>query len=514
MIAIGSLPALANKLKKKQDDQFDKNLMTHLDSLGIRSVPAYQQWCSENGFSRRLKKSQSDRRKERNTIANRGSNIQIRSRQRARLSHRETIEKIFSGQIEQAEVGEKHHQKLYKAVKRINGLNAIKRADALVALKRLYRACENRKAKFIGNTRPALPETLFRSCTYVESLAALAAFSDMWIRPLETWKYRTHNQRKQFESLVSHLFEAHAVPSFFYKVWFRLNLKHATEEQNAFIHVAAGHSIRKATTPISLTKRMSHFFLRAPNDCGFPEAIRWAQIMGLGEDVALARAVLGTFLGDNFENNPFWTSVIEWFINHPMFDRNLFGVVVDFLNNQKYGHGNMERVEVGFDGIQHHITDPPARPNLTMKGRTPAAILRDVDQWHGELQRNRRGKCHVKWPHSGLKEFRLVEGEEKKSIWTIRQLLGTSDLNKEGQEMNHCVATYANSCFLGRTSIWTMRLKKHKLTEKRTLTVEVRIANRTISQVRGKNNRRATPEEIRILKRWAQLAELNLQPYA
>lgn len=512
MIIVRSALALA-KLKKSRDDQFDKNLLNHMDSLGISSIPAYKQWCSENGFSRRLKKSTSDRRKERAAIVECRSDTQMRSRQRARLSQRETVEKIFARELYRSDVGEKHHVSLIDSVHRLSQSKPNEFAKSLNALKKLYRACENRRVKFIGNSRPALKETPFRSCTYVEALAAIATFSDRWIRPLETWKFRTHNQRKQFESLVSHLFEVHSVPNFFYKVWFLPCLKLGLEDQSAFVHVAAGHSIRTTSTPIPMTKRMSHHFLRAPSECGFSQAIRWGQVLGNGGDALLARAVLGTFLHDNFENHSFWNSVIQWFTKHPMFDRDLFGAIADFLRNQKFGHGNMERIEVQIDGTQRHVTDPPARPNLSMKGRTPQSLLKEVDRWHGALRRIRRGKCHVKWPHSGLREFRLTEGEEKKSIWTIRQLLGTSELNEEGQAMNHCVATYANSCYQGRTSIWTMRHQKYKLPEKRALTLEVRLGNQTIVQIRGKSNRRATSEEMRIVNRWAQLADLNLSNF-
>jgi hypothetical protein len=504
---------LSNKLKKTRNDQFDKNLENHLDSLGIKSIKGYQQWCSENGFSRRLKKSQADRRKERIAIATRQPHAQVKTLKRSRFSHRQTVERIFSGEISHLDAGEKHHLKLLDSNKRLEQLPSNKRATARLALERLYHACQQRQVKFLMNSRPAMPQALFRSCTFVEALASVAAFSDQWVRPLEDWKFRTHNQRKQFESLVQHLFAVHEVPSFFYSVWARPEFEVGLREQKAFVHVAAGHSIRKAETPIPMSKKMSHHFLRAPSDLGYPQAIRWGQVRGLNGDVMLARAVLGTFLHEDFSNASFWNSVIVWFIEHPMLDRDLFGVVIDYLNNQKFGHGNMTRVEVAFDGTQRTVVDAPQRPNLAMKGRTPQALLRDVNRWHGELQRNRRGKCHVKWPHCGINELHLVEGKDKSSIWTIRQLLGTAELNKEGQEMNHCVASYANSCFHGRTSIWSMRQQTSKKAEQRMLTIEVLLGDRTICQVRGKNNRRAHADELPVISRWAQASELSLSTY-
>ena len=476
-----------------------------MDTLGIKSVRAYQQWCAENGFSRRLKKSQADRRKERVAAANRQSDHEHRSLKRASLPHRKVIERILTGKLTLDDVGEKRHRSLCAAVGRLNQLNEEHRVESLKVFRQLFELCESRRAKFIGGSLPSNFAT--RSCSFLEGLASVAAFSHRFIRPPETWQFRTHNQKRQFDSLVKHLFAAYETPRFFYNTWFHPNFEVGLKQQSAFVHVAAGHSIRTANIPIAYSRTMSRHFLLAPTECSFPEALRWGQVHGLGGDSILARAVASTALGTSFEHDEFWQTVIQWYIDHPMLDRNLFGVIYDYLYNQKFGPDNVLRFEVGPDGRQRHFFERPAQPNLTMKGRTPRALIREVENWHRRLHLVGR-KSTLQWKHADIDEFRLVEGEKEEKVWTIQQLLGSQALSEEGQAMNHCVASYASSCNRGKTSIWTMR-RDFKHHQKRILTVEVRLWDRTICQARGKNNRMAQPAEVDVLKRWAQAADLK-----
>ncbi len=497
---------LGDKRRRKQQDQVDTNLNAHLETLGIKSVSAYQQWCAENGFSRRLKKSQADRRKERIAAVNRRSDQEHRSLKRASLPHHKAVDRILSGKLTFDDVGEKRHRTLCSAVERLSQLNDQHRQDSLNAFLTLFELCENRRAKFVGGSLPS--NSASRSCSYVEALASVAAFSHRYIRPPETWRFRTHNPRRQFDSLITHLFSAYLTPRFFYTSWFLPDFEIGLKHQSAFVHVAAGHSIRTANIPITYTKPMSRQFLTAPTECSFPEALRWGQVFGLGGDSTLARAVLSTELGTSFANDEFWQTVIKWFVEHPMLDRNLFGVVYDYLHHQKFGHANVARFEIGPDGRQRHFFEGPAQPNLAMKGRTPRALIGNVETWHRRLHLVGR-KSVLRWSHSGIKEFLLAEGAKEDDVWTIRQLLGSQALIEEGQAMNHCVASYANSCNRNQTSIWTMR-RQLKGLQKRVLTVEVRLCDLAICQVRGKNNRLADANEIKILRRWAQVADLKL----
>ena len=504
---------LADKQKRTREDQFDQNVMNHLDSLGIRSVRAYKQWCSENGFSRRLKKSQADRRKERAAVVNRKSDTQFKSIQRARLPRKEAIERIFAGELSAQEAGARQFGNLCHAIQRIkSSLPESETKIVLESFQHLYRECDARSVKFLSNSRSTTTNS-FRNCSFVEALSSVAIHWRSWIRPIESWKFRTHNQRRQFTSLIDHLFGKYDMPKFFYSAWFQPDLEKAIADQWSFIHVAKGGNIRKTELPIHYTKRMSHFFMKAPSDCSFRQALRWGQVIAMGGDETLARAVLGTFMGDEFSHDEFWRSVINWFILHPMFDRDLFGGIVDYLNNQRFGVGNLPRVEI-VQGVEQQFDDQAAQPNLQMNGRTPESLMREVERWHGFLHNNVGvASKQLSWQHSGFKEFRMVEGQDKESAWTINQLLSSIQLANEGAAMKHCVGSYVSSCHLGRSSIWSMCQHQSGMPIHRKLTIEVRLPQGAICQIRGLKNRRPTEPEMAIIHRWAQSAGLRLLKY-
>ena len=68
--------------------------------------------------------------------------------------------------------------------------------------------------------------------------------------------------------------------------------------------------------------------------------------------------------------------------------------------------------------------------------------------------------------------------------------------------MNHCVASYANDCASGRSSIWSLRKRIESGRVVRLATVEVRVGDGTIVQVRKRSNKLATRRELSVLGRW------------
>jgi hypothetical protein len=233
--------------------------------------------------------------------------------------------------------------------------------------------------------------------------------------------------------------------------------------------------------------------------------LRWAQVLGLGGSKALARAVVGTRLGKVLGNEEFWESVLHFFINHPSLDLAQVGPVVDFLQHQRFEW--KEGVSPG--GV--FGKQPPPRPDYTMKGRTVASILRQVEEWHKELGQE-ANQSSITWRHAPFKEFRLVQGEEalgNMRVWTITELLTSRALFLEGQAMRHCVATYKENCVRRQTSIWSMQVETQR-GRQRALTIEVDISKRTICQVRGKCNRLPSVNERAIVERWAAVEGLQV----
>ena len=84
-------------------------------------------------------------------------------------------------------------------------------------------------------------------------------------------------------------------------------------------------------------------------------------------DVA-GREHLGPFGGvggeeqRSFEHVAFWRSVLRFFIAHPELDPVAYGPICDYLRRRR-----------------------AVRPTLSMRGRTTAALLREVRDWHLSL---------------------------------------------------------------------------------------------------------------------------------
>ncbi len=354
------------------------------------------------------------------------------------------------------------------------------------SLRRLLLFCRRRTALALGRGAQR----------FANALVALSARRDAWIRPLEDWRAPTHNADRQFQSLLKHLMATFEVPSFLEAAWFEGLTPEGIQHQDWYLHVARGKNIRTAEgLPVPLTRMQAHHYLRAPDDLGIVAAFRWAKVIDLGGDDRLARAVLGTRIGSTFGDEPFWDSVVRWFIAHPALHPFQYGPIIDYLRRQKFG-----------DPDRGSPSDPPRgyprQPNLCMKGRTPETVLRAVREWHLELALATRTVVSS-WGPSGIAGFAHHEenGEERR-VYEIAELLSTAELSDEGYAMQHCVASYASECASGRTSIWSLTVRLGTGRTIRLATIEVRNRERTIVQVRQRCNKLPTEREFRILARW------------
>jgi hypothetical protein len=281
-------------------------------------------------------------------------------------------------------------------------------------------------------------------------------------------------------------------------VWFDLPPGEVLPQHRWYVHLGLGRNIRTAGLPLRLTKAMAHLFAQAPHHYTAIAALRWAQVRGLGGGKDLARAVAGTRLGKALVNEDFWESVLHFLVNHPSLELAQVGPVVDFLQHQRFEWKEGVSPE-GVFGKQ-----PPPRPDYTMKGRTVASVLRQVEEWHRQLGQD-TNEPSLSWPHSPFKDFRLVEGSEalgNMRAWTITELLTNRALFLEGRAMRHCVASYAERCARRQTSIWSVEVQTGR-GRRRVLTIEVDLHRRTVCQARRKCNRLPQAGEREVMERWA-----------
>jgi hypothetical protein len=288
-------------------------------------------------------------------------------------------------------------------------------------------------------------------------------------------------------------------------VWFDLPPGEILPQQRWYKHLGLGRNIRTAQVPIRLTRAMAHLFTQAPHHYTAIAALRWAQVRGLRGRESLARTIVGTRLGKVAENEDFWESVLHFFINQASVDLLHIGPIVDFLQHQKFEW----REGVSPEGVVGK--QPPPRPNSSMKGRTVASLLRQVQEWHKELGRETSGTS-VSWRPSGFRDFRLVQGSEtlgNMRIWTIAELLSSRALFCEGRAMRHCVATHTGPCARRQTSIWSMRMENQR-GRHRILTIAVDLVKRTIWEARRRCNRPPQPVERQLMEQWAEQEGLKI----
>jgi len=326
-----------------------------------------------------------------------------------------------------------------------------------------------------------------------------------WLRPLGEWKPEGKAAETQFRSLVNHLIVKYPMPPFLFQVFTgeRGRFNRVTLVENHvwfFFRVAQGESPHKLiTSPFSqngtlgvpLTKRMTHLFMQAPAKMTLVEAARRAQVEVFGGDHRLCRTILGTRLGQRLmPNEGFWMTVIQWFCNHSMVDPVQVGPLIDYI---------------------FYLRGEDA--DFSMKGRSPLALMRGMERWHNALAHIKKLKGKEFEP-SGfvpgewVKKRRMGNGNFITDIWTMKEILTSKDLAKEGREMKHCVYSYGRSIESGRVSIWSLQQN-----EERCLTVEVVNQQRAVTQARGRLNRKPTPTEAAYLQRWADRNELAVGRY-
>ncbi len=339
---------------------------------------------------------------------------------------------------------------------------------------------------------------------HIGAMSRLARYSSRWLDAPTEFSARSHNADRQFGELARFLLARWPVPKFFDDAW----TERSTDAQREwFIHIGMGENLRTAPgLPFPLTKKMAHHALLAPDNVSIMSALRWGQVRALGGSERLARAIIATSLRDAQADEPFWLSVVQFFVANPMLDPHQVGPIVDWIHNQR------------FVGQPQHIVNGIARggdipqPNLSMKGRTVESVLVRVERWHRELNRARI-KGATLWPTCGIPGYERIEGTEgAQKIVRIDEIVSSAQMQDEGRAMRHCVASYAYTCARGGAAIYSLKLDSGWGPERR-LTIEVDVRQKRIVQARARFN--APPQQLdgRYLRAWATVAGLTIASY-
>ena len=479
---------------RSNDIANDSAFRRHLAALQLDSVDAYRKWCRDRGLSRKLHKDWKRRAHELYIAKSDAAQRRLRATKNQRRHPLATLHAICEGRINSGQITHSALRPLAVAIEAETVEPPVNRGALCQLVTHLFKS----RANFFRTGNAISRFGSADGNTYLEALVTMSRYANVWIRPVTTWQGRTRTSKRQFHLLANHLFVAYDMPDFFHNVWFAGWDLESALHREWYLHVAAGNNIRKCRTDIQMTKRMAHFFVQAPASLSVQEALRWSQVRGLGGGPALANAILATRLGREFENEAFWSTVVQWFVRFSELDTSQVSPIVDFLQFHRFETLGGNR---------------PLMPNLCMKRRTPESLVRQVERWHRGLRETNLFQQR-QWQPSELGTFEFKEGQpgnENYRHWIIRELVCTRSLWVEGRQLGHCVATYAQMCVSRKCSIWTMEcfandyLRKH-------VTIEVNGSNTRIIQARGRGNRRVNERERRVLNRWADQTGMQILP--
>ena len=195
-----------------------------------------------------------------------------------------------------------------------------------------------------------------------------------------------------------------------------------------------------------------------------------------------------------------------FFVNHSEMDVTFVNPLVDFIQSNKFA---------GEPIVTSHGTSPRHTPwpDFSIKGRTPASMLRLLHDWNGDVTEKRPSEP-FSWLPSNIPGFRFAENSNQQNgsrEWAIRELVTSAELYVEGRSLQHCVYTYAPKCRRGESTIWSLRLRVDDK-EKRLATIEVDPSKGEIIQIRAKRNAYAGSQASQVIRQWAESAGLKVNP--
>ncbi len=317
---------------------------------------------------------------------------------------------------------------------------------------------------------------------YIQSVYNMIQFKTWWINDIFEWKPKSKQTQQQLKELAGYLFCKYKVPDFLYQSFYASNLLFI----EWFIHLGRGGKVKELKKmPIPFTQKMGHYFLQAPAKLTISEALRFAQVRGLGGDERMADRIALSWIGSkSFEDESFWERFVQILSNGGMFNHSKIGELIDYVRE-------MKRTNAGY----------------SLKGRTLPSLLKQSDEWH---KRSSYSGVLQYWRPCGIEGYRF---EKQDGDIVVEELISTKELIKEGKTMKHCVGSYAHMCAKGRTAIYSFRKYSSGLMQEVLATIEVNISLKRIVQAKGKLNKPVSNEVRKCMDMWAKKRELSVNTY-
>lgn len=307
-------------------------------------------------------------------------------------------------------------------------------------------------------------------------------FKIYWLKDLFSWTPISKRVSDQLIEMAAYLFCKYNVPMFLYKSFYSNNSNFI----QWFIHLGIGGKVKEMKNiPIAFTQKMGHYFINAPEKFTVTEALRWAQVRGLGGNENLAERVAFSWIVTKpFEDENFWENFLQLLACSAMFNLNKLSELIDYVREMKR------------ENVQYNL-----------KGRTLQSLTTQSDKWHSKF-------AHVKgnwfWKSCGIEGLKIIRKED---VVKIEELTEAKKLIDEGTAMKHCVASYTYYCAQGKSAIYSLRKYSGGVLKDILATIEVNIFLKRIVQAKAKKNEPITKEAKTIMTQWAAKHELSVSEF-
>lgn len=462
----------------KDDKEFDKDLqverlLAQLKYLGCKSVEEYQEWCSNNGFSSNPVKSVGEYQKEIKHYKDLQLKLKLSLANKKKKVKIEKKEDLFLFVLDPS------------IKKAINDLSEIK-LTKFIKLAALFKEHLSKNSNILFFYEKT-------DNTIINSILNMVELSVEWnYVNLEKIRLKNKNLYSRQNELIDILFGKFKVNTPLYSLWNKKRI----EDRLCLIKVLKGESLHRSWNfsperiKLGLTNKEIHNLNTVKSGYSYIEQAVFEQILNRNKmSHNFKREIMNNFdfiltAFNDSEKMELFVNFVAYLSKQVLFDSNQIFPLWDYIDYKKRIFRNR--------GI-----------NFVLKDQNISNLYNEMLQWHEITTKGLLGKAE--WSKSSkispyLEEFELL-GEE--GVYKIVELVNTIQLNEEGAKMKHCVATYANKCFQGQTSIWSLRKEsKGGKNMKRLLTVQV--TEMRIVQVRGICNRMATESEKSFLREWAR----------
>lgn len=353
------------------------------------------------------------------------------------------------------------------------------------------------KSKYISN-RSSKPNKKISYESFVDnflygtrSYNLIRNYRTKFIRSPKDWKPSKKSVNSLIIDLIQHLFVKYSYPSFFNYLFSTTNRGRQPElnyEQNFyfdwFLTIAQGQSIYKEIFQYyGLTKRESHYFLKAPGFIKSPQDSLLFSIIRAEVKDNKTKEYFDLFKSAYIPRNYiehkdfFYLKAFKFFCRQDIGDlKTCYTEIVDYLFRS-----NINRSEFSF------------------KNRTLNSIKQLSNTWHiQQMLVKHAGK--FEW--ESFREETTWNSDEYKLEyrgWRCVELTTSDDLIKEGRQMHHCVASYARSCFQGYSHIYSFY--NPYISER--YTIEVGQFG-SIVQIRAAYNQPPSKLATKVIRLWAR----------